>query len=293
MPTPKVTVVSVGCRQNPPGPHCLNDALSWYADLSNGAWTPRQITLGHVELPHDLGRYMSQGGADARGPSTRDLVQDVIGSTSHSDKDRLAAAGGNLVLIVPDGFRPHVWTPRRGGVALGRGSWCTRYAVLPASAPLGTQLHELAHLYLGWDDGVVAGRGASLCLMALGATGAYSAKPNPPAAPLLLAAGWRRPITLTPDLTALELATMPDIVACLNWCGRQIVVEVRANRLIAWTADSRVPDLVNTWISEPGDTRPILGRLAPALRRLPQRQSSTSKQVAVSFCPRVLQQLSL
>ena len=165
----------------------LKDAVDWFAWASGERRCSTHLPLLQlpaVTLDHPLTRYAIAGGLAANGPTSRELVAEVIAALPPTARAVLAGAGGRLGLILPLTMRPHVWTPRNGGVALGGGAWCRRFMVLPAEAPLGTVAHELGHLLFDWPDGQTGHPGAEDCLMARGARTGGGQDPAPPSAPL-------------------------------------------------------------------------------------------------------------
>lgn len=262
-PPDTVAVLPLGGPGAPPVARCLEDAADWFAALSYGRWRPHPIPLSPLTLDRPLAAFTISGSLAARGPSSRDLVRLALDALPGRDRSTLAGCRGRLMIVAADArFRPHVWAPDRGGVSLGQGAWCQRYAVVPAEAPLGAVVHELAHLLLGWPDGRVAGPGARYCLMALGGLRAGGTAPTPPAAPLLLDLGWRRALRLD---SAIAVGALGDAVGTIDWAGHRVVAELRGDRLLAWTGTCR-PDLVaNVDLAR---EQPALAAIAPALRRL-------------------------
>lgn len=266
----RLAACAVGDSRQPPVDRPLDDAVDWFHSVSLGAWRPEPIALAAITLGHGLGRYRAMGGIGASGPTTQDLAAEAIACLDEASRTALGHTGGKLLLLVPGGFHPHAWRPRRGGIALGGGAWCQRFAVVPATAPLGTVAHELAHLLLDWRDGDRAGPGAEDCLMSLGGLRKGGNDPAPPSAPLLLAEGWRRPVRLDARVTASDLATIPGGVGCLDWRGGKVVVELRSDRLLAWAGDPARPSLIANLPKAGREALPVLGLLGPALRRLPE-----------------------
>ncbi len=263
-----VAVLAVGGTDVPPAKRNLEDVVAWFGKLSGGAWAPKAVTLPPLQLDHALARYSSARGLAARGPNSRDLTIATIAALDAPSRARLAAAGGRLMLLVPDGFRAHCWYPARGGISLGGGAWCRHFALLPASAPLGTMAHELGHLLASWPEGDASA--GHRCLMAQGGLSGGGHTPAPPAAPLLLAACWRRAADLTTELTVAGLAASSHKVGVLDWRGQRIVAEIRPGRLLAWTEPTERPRLLADHPIEGCDDLPVLGLLASNLRRLPE-----------------------
>ena len=263
-----VAVLAVGGTDAAPAERDLADVVAWFGTLSDGAWTPAVATLPTLRLDHALARYTSARGLAASGPNSRDLTTAAIAALDAPSRARLAAAGGRLMLLVPDGFRAHCWYPARGGIALGGGAWCRHFALVPASAPFGTVTHELGHLLAGWPEGDVSA--GYRCLMALGGLAGGGHTPVPPAAPLLLAAGWRTAAAMTAGLTVTGLAARSRGVGTLEWRGHRIVAEIRPGRLLAWTGPAERPRLLADRPTTGCDDLPLLGLLAPNLRRLPE-----------------------
>lgn len=273
-PPAQFGVLAVGGAATPPAERGLGDAVAWYRAVSGGAWAPCPVPLPPVRLEHAPARYAAARGLSARGPNSRDLVAAAVALMTPEARARLAAAGGRLALLVPPGFRAHVWYPARGGLALGNSAWCRRFAVIPAAAPLGTVAHELGHLLAGWPEGDPSAGGH--CLMALGGLRGEGRDPAPPAAPLLLAAGWRRALRPGPALRVTDLAALPHHVATLDWRYHRIVAETRDGRLLAWAGAPARPRLLAALpVARRGDS-PVLGLLAPSLRRLPAARDAVA-----------------
>jgi hypothetical protein len=119
------------------------------------------------------------------------------------------------MLVADAPLAPHVWRVAEGGVALTPGTWVRRYAALPASAPLGTWVHEMAHLLLDWPD-----LPTSSCLMGSGARHGGGNDPSPPGAHLRFGAGWLREIPATAELLTGDLDTCE--IATLTWRSQRI-----------------------------------------------------------------------
>lgn len=266
-PPDSFAVASIGDPATLPPPRALDDVTGWYRQVSGNHWAPRPDLLPPLRLDHALARYASRRGLDPDAPNSRDLVAAAVAAMDGAARARIAAAGGRLMLLVPEGFAAHVWYPARGGLALGRGGWCRRFAILPATAPLGTAAHEIGHLLPGWPEGCPSAR--AHCLMARGGLRRGGRDPAPPAAPLALAAGWRTPLALTAATPVKALSDWRRTVGLLDWRDRRIVVEFRDGRLMAWSGPAERPGLIAASRAE-DPAAPVLGLLAPALRLLPE-----------------------
>lgn len=265
-PPERFAVVSVGDTAAPP-PDCdLGDVVDWYRHVSGGVWAPKPDYLPPLRLDHRLARYASQRGLDPAAPNSRDLVAAAVAGISEEARARIADAGGRLLLLVAGGIAPHVWYPARGGLPLGGRRWCRRFAVLPAASPLGTRAHEIGHLLPGWPEGCPSAR--EHCLMACGGLRAGGSDPAPPAAPLALAAGWRTPLALTPATRVSALLDWRRTCGVVLWRGHHILAEFRDSRLLAWHGPANRPALAAA-LPVKDLSLPVLGLLAPALRRLP------------------------
>ena len=234
----------------------VDPVARWFDDVSRGRWRPDFSRLASVRVPHDLARYRAGGGILAGGLGSRDLVEIVVAGLDEKDRTSVADTEGRLLLITPKGFRPHTWKPRPGRAALGSRRQLVRYAVVPEDASAGIVAHELAHLLLGWPD--LDRRSGRRCLMGEGArTGAT------PSAALLLRAGWRNALPLDRFTSAQTISTGGDVVGVVG----SIVAEWRDGRLLAW-ADGECPRLVLDMAADAES--PVLGLLAPAVRRMDQ-----------------------
>jgi hypothetical protein len=261
-PSARFAVLAPGGTDAPAAGCDLRDVADWFDAVSGGAWAPAPDAPLTLRLDHPLARYARDGGLSARAPNSRDLLAAALAALDAAGRARVAAAGGRVLLVVPLSFRPHAWHPARGGIPLGSGGWCRRYALVPSAAPLGTVAHELGHLLCDWPDGS-ASAGAA-CLMALGGLRAQGRDPAPPAAPLALQAGWRRalPLHAGTRLDALDAAT----VGTYHGAGAPIWVERRDGRLLAWTGPALRPQLLADLPSGERGEATVLGLLAPSLR---------------------------
>src|SRR5690606_20724308 len=152
---------------------------------------PRDVARLDVDLPDVQRRFGAHGGMASGRFNSQALVREALAHLEPGARRELERAPEQLVLVTPAGFHPHVWQPRDGGVALGRGRWVRRYALVPDRSPLGHIAHELGHLAHGWPDlHTVRGLGDA-CLMARGAQRADG--PAPPCIALRIAAGWVEP----------------------------------------------------------------------------------------------------
>lgn len=198
------------------------DAATWLTGLGAPAFTLVGLT---ADVPDARRRFGAQGGMAAGPFGSQALIREVIAALQ--DRRALEEAPETVVLVVPRGFHPHVWHPRDGGVALGRGRWVRRYAVVPDGAPRGHIAHELGHLWWGWPDlHLVPGLGND-CLMA-GGTGD---PPSPPCAALRVAAGWTSATPIDADEDA----------PCWSWSGAglHVIGERRDGRVLATAVDER------------------------------------------------------
>lgn len=158
-------------------------AVAWWARVSLGYWRPCPVPLPPVVLPVHPAAFCAGGGM---GPGPRNgpgLARAAL-ATLPPEAARLCPP--RVVVVAAAPIAPHAWRIAGGGVAVAPGRWVRRYAALPEGAPLGTWVHELAHLLLDWPD-----LPGSDCLMGRGALRGGGADPAPPAASLVAAAGWR------------------------------------------------------------------------------------------------------
>jgi hypothetical protein len=207
-----VLAVGGGGRQPPTAAAQAAAAVAWWERISHGHWRPRPVLLPAVMLADDPAYWCAGGGLGARprnGPGLARAALLELPTPSRHMCPRLVM----LVADVP--LAPHVWRVAEGGIAIAPGTWVRRYAALPASAPLGTWVHEMAHLLLDWPD-----LPQSPCLMGSGARDGGGNDPAPPEASLRLRAGWLREVPITATLRADELAT--DEIATLMWGSRRI-----------------------------------------------------------------------
>jgi hypothetical protein len=187
-------------------------AAAWWERISHGHWRPRPVLLPAVALADDPARWCAAGGLGAAPRNAPGLVRAALLALPGPAR----AACPRLVMLVTDApVAPHVWRVAEGGIAITPGTWVRRYAALPASAPLGTWVHEMAHLLLDWPD-----LPESSCLMGNGARHGGGNEPAPPGASLRLRAGWMREVPVTATLRAGDLAT--NEVATLTWGSRRI-----------------------------------------------------------------------
>lgn len=242
-------------------------AAEWFREASGEAFRPVFPSLAPVDLPLPLAAYRGRGGMGPWPANSQRLAADAAAAARSSLEGAWTEGLPGIVLVVPRGFHPHTWRFRGGGFALGRARWLRRYALLPGDAPLGTVVHELAHLLLGWPD---LGRGSGLgrdCLMAEGA----GAPPSPPCAPLRLAAGWCRPFPLLREtpLAALDSGG----VGAFPSEGPPRLVEARRARsgggvLLAYAVPEPLAPRLIARIPYGDDDlrRPVLALVAPFVR---------------------------
>lgn len=168
-----------------------------------------------------------------------------------------------VVLVVAGPVAPHAWRVAGGGVATVPGGWVRRYAALPGpdGGGLGTWVHELAHLLLGWPD-----LPDSPGLMGRGALAPLPAAPEPA---LALSAGWLRVLPADPGLAAGALA--PDAAMALDWHGRKLLLTRDGDRLLLHDRGCAGPPIGEAAI---GDAAlPALACAAAALARLAVRSA--------------------
>ncbi len=278
MATPNVTplaLLPVGDAGRRPPRLDLEPAAEWFGRVSRGRWRPAVDVLPPVRLPRRLAAYRDAGGMGSPPRNSQQLALDALAALDDEGCRRLAAAGGRLALAVPAGFRPHAWHLPNGGRRVA-GVWCRRYAVLPAEAPLGSAVHELAHLLLDWPDLAWDPAFAGECLMARGGLRDGGRDPSPPCAPLLLDAGWRDPLPLERRVSLGQLAG--TAVGVVRWGGRDLAVELRRHggepRLLLYrsrgSGRTLSPRLVARLpLAGAGRDPSVLGWIAPALRTLP------------------------
>lgn len=179
----------------------IEAALSW---LSSWGAPPVQAIAVAVSIPEPRLRFGADGGMASGRFNSQALVREAVAALDAEGLRAVEASPERIVLVTPAGFHPHVWHPRDGGVALGRGRWVRHYAVLPHESPLGHTAHELGHLLYGWPDlDKVRGLGAE-CLMARGAD--HPGGPAAPCAALRVASGWVEPAPITEE-TRVEAVT--------------------------------------------------------------------------------------
>jgi M6 family metalloprotease-like protein len=247
-----------------PPPDLFERATAWYARVSRGHCRLEFVHLSSVAAPRPLACYSGLGGKGRPPSNSQTLAAEAIRALAPADRDALARAGGRVLMVTPDDFLPHTWHLAGGGVPLGSSVWARRYSIAPASAALGTLVHELGHLALEWPDLPWPLDGERECLMARGATGAGAHEPAAPCAPLRLRAGWREPYQLTRTLAVRDLDEGEIASIALN--GRTLLVEQRPGRLLICTTDP-VPRLIARIALTPDDAdRSLLGVVSPRLR---------------------------
>jgi hypothetical protein len=187
-------------------------ASAWWKDVSHGHWRPRPVFLPPVILSDDPSCWCAGGGLGAGPRNAPGLARAALLALPDSARQVCPRL---LMLIADAPLAPHAWRVAEGGVALTPGTWVRRYAALPASAPLGTWVHEMAHLLLDWPD-----LPESSCLMGSGARHGGGSDPSPPGASLRFRAGWMREVPATAELRAGDL----DIcdIATVAWGSRRI-----------------------------------------------------------------------
>ena len=187
-------------------------ASAWWKGISHGHWWPRPVFLPPVILCDDPSYWCAGGGLGAGPRNAPGLARAAVLALPDSARQVCP----RLLMLVADApLAPHVWRVAEGGVALTPGTWVRRYAALPASAPLGTWVHEMAHLLLDWPD-----LPTSSCLMGSGARHGGGNDPSPPGAHLRFRAGWLREIPATAELLAGDLDTCE--IATLTWRSQRI-----------------------------------------------------------------------
>jgi hypothetical protein len=192
-------------------------ALAW---LATWGAPELEVCCVRVELADVRVRFGAAGGM-ARGRfNSQALVRDAILALAPAQRELVASAPERVVLVAPQGFHPHVWQPRDGGVSFGAGRWLRRYALIPDASPLGHIAHELGHLLYDWPDlHLVPGLGQG-CLMARGAERA--AGPAAPCAALRVAAGWVEPQRVS---TATRVEAVHGV-----WCWQHAELRIVGER---------------------------------------------------------------
>jgi hypothetical protein len=218
-------VLSVGGGGRAP-PDAMAQAMAastWWKGISHGHWRPHPVFLPPVILSDDPSYWCAGGGLGAGPRNAPGLARAALLALPESTRQ----ACPRLLMLVADApLAPHVWRVAEGGVALTPGTWVRRYAALPASAPLGTWVHEMAHLLLDWPD-----LPNSSCLMGSGAQHGGGNDPSPPGANLRFRAGWMREVPATAELRTGDLDT--NDIATLTWGSRRIGFS-RTAQGIAW-----------------------------------------------------------
>lgn len=243
----------------------LERTADWYAAISNGRCRLEFATLPAVRAPRPLGYYASAGGKGAWPNNSQHLAADLVRALPADSLTSLERAEGPLLIVAPDRFLPHTWHIPRANLPSER-MWIRRYAIVPRTATAGTLAHEIGHLAFDWPDLRWPPETEMECLMARGATGGGANDPAPPSAPLLVRAGWRDPVKVARNLTVRGLAARG--IGVVDWHGKQLLVESRPGRLLAFTADP-IPALVaRVPLGAEDDRKLVLGLLGPRLRRL-------------------------
>ncbi len=223
-----------------------------------------------VADPPDWPAYAHRGGRGRPPQNSQELVGSLLAGLAADERERLAAAGRDPLVIVPDGagYAPHTWRLRRGGVPLGGRRWARRYAIVPAGASLGTYAHELGHLLFGWPDADRRRRVGAECLMGSGGHHPPGGEPAPPCAPLRVDAGWVEPQPARRATTPADLAG-GAVFRAAGRDGQSVLVEGRplagrAGTVLAF-ADGMPPRLVTRIPLRDGDEdRPLLALLRAA-----------------------------
>lgn len=267
----RLAVVPVNDSAPSQAARMFQSARDWYADVSSGRCDLRIDMLPAVNVGA-LGRFSTAGGLSPQPPNSRTLLQIALDGCDPPAHARIAACGGRVALWVSGRFRPHVWSLQGAGFALGGQRWVTKYAILPQSAPLGTVVHELGHLMLGWADGAASAR--AWCLMAQGGHTGDGAHPAPPCAPLQVQAGWRDPVPLTGRMTLQSLSQQGNPVLTRALRGRDIMCEFRGTRILVWSPPWARPELLWTRDLEHSAALPILGLLSQAFPAHPRKDQA-------------------
>lgn len=243
--------VGGGGRPPPELPAAAAAAADWWAGVSFGHWRPRPLCLPPVVLDRDPAGWCAAGGL---GPGPRNAAALARAALLALPAGTCCPPG--VVLLVAAPVAPHVWRIAGGGVATVPGGWVRRYAALPEQAPLGTWVHELAHLLLGWPD-----LPDSPGLMGCGGLRMPPAGPEPA---LALAAGWLRLLPAAAGTAVAALA--PDAAIALDWHGRHLLLTRDGSRLVLHDRDRPGAPLEETPIRDAA--LPALAAAAPALARL-------------------------
>jgi hypothetical protein len=255
-PTPYGLLAVGGANRPPPAADPL-PAEAWWRAASHGHWWPHATLLPPVMLAEDPSRWCAGGGLRPGRLNAAALARAAL----------LALPPGTpcpplVMLVVAGPVAPHAWRVAEGGVAVAPGRRVRRYAALPAAAPLGAWVHELAHLLLGWPD-----LPDSNCLMGQGA--AAAAAPNPA---LARAAGWLR--LLQPDPRMPVVALTPGLAVDLPWPGGALLLTRDGTAVHVHLRDHPGPPVARLPVADPA--APLLSLLAG----LPHTMSRASRPMA-------------
>lgn len=177
----------------------LRSACLWFETVSGGA-ARIQLRAVAAIAPHPARQLALNGTYE----EARAALHRALGERGME---------GPMLILGPKGARPHAWHLASG----------LRYAVVPADAASVMIAHELGHLLFGWPDVVLPVGSGVRCLMAR--VPPVQAEPDPPCAPLRVAAGWQYPLPLHGD----ECIVAGRVYAWLEW-----LVERQADRLAAF-----------------------------------------------------------